>query len=478
MFTPPRAATRDDVRTQHGDQVKDEFAWFADTSDPEFRAYLEAENAYADEVMAPLAELRERIVGEIKGRVKETDLSVPVSYRGWWYYSRTQEGHQYAAECRVADIPGEPMPRPEPGDPLPGEQVLVDGEIEAAGADYFALSACEVSPDTELVAFAVDRSGDERFDVVVRRIGDGVVVDEMLTGVGYGLVWSADSSYLVYVRVDEAWRPHEVWLHRVGTDSAQDELLLTESDERFWLGIGQSRDERWLVVSAASKTTSECWLGDLDCSHPELVSVAGRREGLEYDVEPDRDGLFITHNATSPDFGVSWAPWNVRQELAGAEVRPSAPEEEWVPWLSPRPGVRFLGVDAFAEQVVVSLREGGLPSLKLARRQGQVMAVWEDLLLLAPQEELFSVSLAQNPSWEASALRVAYESFVTPKTLAEVQVADLSWTVLKQQEVLGGYRPECYVQSREWVTAEDGTAVPLSIVRRQVLRRMVPRRLS
>ncbi|GAB76465.1 oligopeptidase B [Austwickia chelonae] len=468
MLTPPRAATRDYVRTQHGDQVKDEFAWFADTADPEFRAYLEAENAYADEITAPLAEFRERLVGEIKSRVKETDLSVPVSHRGWWYYSRTQEGHQYGAECRVADVPGEPMPRPEPGCPLPGEQVLVDGEVEAAGSDYLALGACEVSPDSELVAFAVDRAGDERFDVVVRRIEDGTVVDATLTGVGYGLVWSADSSYLVYVRVDEAWRPHEVWLHRVGTDPTQDELLLTERDERFWLGIGQSRDERWLVVSAASKSTSECWLGDLELACPKLVSVAGRREGLEYDIEPDREGLFITHNATSPDFEVSWTSWQ-GVAVGGGQLSsddPAAPEERWVSWLAPRAGVRFLGVDAFAGQVVVSLREGGLPSLRLARHEEGGLATWDDLLPLAPQEELFSISLAQNPSWRTDRLRVVYESFVTPKTVAEIRVSDISWTVLKQQEVLGGYRPERYVQSREWATAEDGTAVPLSIVRR------------
>ena len=318
MPIPPRAATRPTRRCHHGDCVDDDYAWLADPADPAVRELLEAENAYADACCAPTAPLRERIVAEIKARTKETDLSVPVAYRDWWYYSRTQEGHQYPAECRVPRRPGEPRPAPEPGRPWPGEQVIVDGEVEAAGGDYFALGACEVSTDGRLVAFAVDRAGDERFDVVVRRIDDGTVLDDSLRGIGYGLVWARDDSYLIYTRLDEAWRPHQVWLHRVGADPAGDELLLAEPDDRFWLGVGSSRDDRLLLVSAASKTTSECWIGDLSRPRPALRSVAGRLEGREYDVEPAGDGLLITHNARAVDFEVAWAP------LPGGEEAPAA----------------------------------------------------------------------------------------------------------------------------------------------------------
>ena len=458
MPTPPTAAARPAERTLHGDRTIDEYAWLAGKSgnqvDAEVQAHLAAENAYAAAVTADQAGLRAAIVAEIKGRTKETDLSVPVAYRGWWYYSRTQEGHQYPAECRVAMIPGEPRPAPEPGRPWPGEQVLVDGDVEAAGGDYFALGACEVSPDGDLVAFAVDRAGDERFDVVVRRIADGVVVDDRVRGVGYGLVWSADSTYLVYTRVDDAWRPHQVWRHRIGADPAEDTLLLQEDDERFWLGIGSSRDDMQLVVGAGSKTTSECWLGSLVEPVPTLTSVAGRVSGWEYDVEPAGDGLLVTHNANSPDFEVSWL------------AAPGVPRQEWTSWLPPAVGVRYLGVEAFAGHVVVSLREGGLAGLRLARRTGPGVAGLATPTALAPPEELYAIGTEANPDWFADTLRVVHESFVTPKTLAEIDVASGAWTVLKRQEVLGGYDAAAYRQRREWVTAPDGVAVPLSLVHR------------
>ena len=459
MPTPPQIATRPVERTLHGDRTIDEYAWLAgkvdNRVDPQVRAHLQAENAYTEAVTAGQSELRAAIVAEIKARTKETDLSVPVAYRGWWYYSRTQEGHQYPAECRVAVVPGQPRPAPDPGRPWPGEQVLVDGDVEAAGGEYFALGACEVSSDGDLVAFAVDREGDERFDVVVRRIADGVVVDEGLRGVGYGLVWSADSSYVVYTRVDEAWRPHQVWRHEIGADPATDRLLLQEDDERFWLGIGSSRDDRTLVVAAGSKTTSECWLGSLeDAAGPALASVAGRVPGWEYDVEPAGDGLLVTHNANSLDFEVSWVEG------------PGRPREAWTPWLPPAAGVRYLGTEAFAGHVVVSLREGGLAGLRVARRSGPGAAGLGVPVPLVPDEELYAIGTEANPEWSTQVVRVLHESFVTPKTLAEVDVATGAWTVLKRQEVLGGYDAAGYVQRREWVTASDGAAVPLSLVHR------------
>ncbi|MBW3084390.1 Dipeptidyl aminopeptidase BI [Austwickia sp. TVS 96-490-7B] len=471
MPIPPRPSARPVDRIHHGDCVVDEFSWLQDRSDPQVVAHLEAENVYAREVTAGQEELRERIVAEIKARTKETDLSVPVAWRGWWYYARTQEGHQYPAECRVPVVPGEPRPAPQPGCPWPGEQVLVDGEVEAAGGDYLAFGASEVCPAGDLVAFSVDRSGDERFDVVIRRIADGVVVDDALRGVGYGLAWSWNSDYLVYCRVDESWRPYQVWMHRVGSDPAQDQLLLQEDDERFWLGFGTSKDDRRLLVAASSKTTGEWWIGDLSAQMPSLAPVAGRIPGWEYEVEWAGDGLLVTHNQHGVDFEVSWAPWPTSGETASGvrttgDVEPRSPREGWRGWLAPQQGVRYLGVEAFAGQVLVSLRREGQQSLQLFRRVGAAPERWDGPVEVAPQEELYSVSTESNPQWDATSLRVVYESFVTPRTVAEVDVTTGRWEVLKRQEVLGGYDPADYVQRREWVRAPDGARVPLSIVHR------------
>ncbi len=477
MSTPPVAAVRPSVRKHHGDVFVDQYAWLSRTDDSRTRAYLEEENAYTGAVTAHLGPLREELVAEIRSRVKETDLSVPVLDRGWWYYSRTAEGRQYPAECRVEDQAGAPRPAPEPGVPLPGEQVLIDGDVEAAGADYFALGACEVDRSGALVAFAVDRRGDERFDVTVRRIADGVVLDDSLRGVGYGLVWTADGTHLVYTRVDDAWRPHEVWLHRVGDDPSSDRMLLREGDERFWLSIGESRDGRWLVVSSAAKNTSEIWLADLASVATEatsgeaegdgsggrgLASVAGRTEGVEYEVEPAGPGIFLTHNETSPDFGVDWAPLGTRPVDGG----PLVPRQARIAWVVPEPGVRYFGVDAFAGHVVVTRRVEGLPQLALSAPSQASPTGWgAPRSIVVGEATLATVVLGNNPQWQSDSLRLIAESFVTPRAVLEYEVASGAITVLKRQEV-PGYDPALYVQRREWVTASDGVAVPLSLIYR------------
>ncbi len=473
MPTPPVAVVRPSVRTLHGDVFVDKYAWMSALDDSSTREYLEEENAYAGEATSHLASLRDLLVEEIRSRVQETDLSVPVLDRGWWYFSRTHEGRQYPAACRVAAVADAPRPDPAPGVPLAGEQVLLDGDVEAAGCDFFALGACEVSPAGDVVAFSVDRAGDERFDVIVRRIEDGQVVDDCLRGVGYGLVWSADSTRLVYTRVDEAWRPHEVWLHRVGDDPAHDRLLLTEPDERFWLSIGDSRDGRWLLVSAGSKNTTEWWLTDLSgfagIGAPDaepvvaLVSVAGRVDGVEYDVEPCGDGVLITHNATSPDFAVDWAPLDLDgtdldgpgidgpgldgPDLDGTDLdgtdrggrQLAGSPDGRRPWLTPVPGVRYLGVEAFA---------GGWGSPEPLR---------------VGDEDLVTLSVTSNPSWDAETIRLVHESFVSPRAIAEYDVASGATEVLKRQEV-PGYDPGRYRQRRDWAIADDGVAVPISLI--------------
>jgi len=196
-----------------------------------------------------LEPLRGRIFDEIKSRTQETDLSVPAAYQGWWYYSRTFEGLQYASQCRVRRLPGRGRPELEPGVTPEGEQVLLDGNVEAQGHEFFSLGAFEVSFDGRRIAYAVDVEGDERFALRIKEIETGEVIDEAVQEIGYGAVWSLDGQYLFYTRVDESWRPHQVWRHAVGTEATDDVLVFEELDERFWMGIGASRDDAWRAAS-------------------------------------------------------------------------------------------------------------------------------------------------------------------------------------------------------------------------------------
>lgn len=461
MARIPAPEHREHLRTHHGHTVDDPFAWLADSEDEDVLAHLRAENAYADATTAHLGALRERLVAEIRERTLETDLSVPVRYRGWWYYSRTVEGSQYAIRARVPARPAGARPDLRDGEVPVGEQVLLDGNLEAGDSEFFSLGALEVSPDGAQLAYGVDLRGDERFELRVRDLVSGEMLDRV-PDVGYGAVWSSDGRYLFYTRVDEAWRPHEIWRHEIGGPVADDVLVHAEPDERFWLGIGSSRDDRWLLVQAGSRTTTEARLLDLADPTGPLRLVAGRVDGVEYDVEPAGDILLVTHNARRPDFELAWAPLADPPASHARLDDPSA----WRPWLPVADDERIVGVDAFAGHVIVSLRSGGLTALRVVpRREGDGPAHGEPFDVPA-REALRTLSVGDNPEWDTPVLRYRLESFLTPATVAEFDVDTRATTVLKRQPVLGGYDPGDYVEERVWAKAPDGTAVPVSIVAR------------
>ncbi|WP_068402723.1 S9 family peptidase [Kribbia dieselivorans] len=457
--TAPRAPQRPIARTHHGDTVIDDYAWLADPENPEVLAHLRAENDYADAVTADLADLRQAIFDEIKSRVQETDLSVPVADGPWWYYSRTIEGGQYAISCR-APLTDRATP-PAVDAPVTGEQVLLDGNAAAAGHEFFAVGALTVSADHAVMAHAIDTTGDERFDVTVVDLATGAVLDTAVTNTGYGVELSRDGRYLFYVRVDEAWRPHELWRHEVGSDPAHDVLILAEPDERFWMGVGTSRGDTHLMVALGSRTTSEVHLLDLRDPLGPLRCVAPRREGVEYDVEPAGDHLLITHNTDHKDFDVAWAPLTATSA------------DQWRPLLSSGAGERFLGMDAFADFAVLTLRSDGLPGLRLLPRATSVEPVdgvspWdtariESVTYGAPGG---AISAADTPEFHTDRVRITHESWTRPRSVVDHVVATGEQVLLKQQPVLGGYDPAAYAESREWATAADGVRVPVSVVRR------------
>ncbi len=464
---PPVAPRRPVTRTFHGESVEDPYEWLRDADDPAVIAHLEAENAYAEARTAHLEPLRSAIFEEIKGRVQETDLTVPVVSGPWWYYTRTVEGGQYGVQCRAPrDLGSSRVPELDPEQPLPGEQVLLDGNAAAEGHEFFTLGAFGVSPDHSRLVYAVDVTGDERFDVTVQDLTTGEVLDESIRGIGYGVAFSRDGRYLFYVRVDDSWRPHEVWRHEIGTDPASDVRIYTEADERFWMGIGTSRDDRWLVLGIGSKTTSEFWVLDADDPTGELRCVAPRRDGIEYDVEVAGDHLLVVHNTRHPDGDLAWAPLDPARLRAGEPMS----HEDWQPLLDAQPGQRFLGVDAFDDFAVLSLREGGLPALRILPRGRRstpfASADYDPSHPVGFDDELHNVTLADTPEPGTDRIRVTHESWVAPRSVYDVEVATGERHLLKQQPVLGGVDLDAYVQRREWVVAADGAKVPLSIVHR------------
>jgi len=446
MPTAPVAKHVPSVRSHHGDEVSDPFEWLREKDDPEVRAHLQAENRYAEEMTADLAPLREAIFSEIRSRVQETDLSVPVRYRDWWYYSRTREGQQYAVHGRVhAGDAGVPVARPVlEGDGVPeGEVVLLDGNQEATGHEFFSLGGLEVSPDGSRIAYSTDVEGDERYALRIRVVDTGEVVDDAVTGTGTGLVWSLDGRYVFYARVDEQWRQHQVWRHEVGAPAEKDQLVFEEPDERYFVGLGASKDDRWILIAVASKITSEVLLLDAGTPLEQPRVVAPRRDGVEYDVEPAGDRLLIVHNAADPDFEIAQAPLT------------STSHEQWTPFLPSTPGERIAGIEAFEGFVAVSLRREGLTGLRVLPRDASGPGGFGAPRDLSFDEPIYSVGSGNTPDYASATLQVVFESMVTPATVYDYEVATQQLTQLKQQQIRGDYDLSQLVQRREWAVAQD-----------------------
>jgi oligopeptidase B len=455
--TPPIAKQVPTERTHHGDTVVDPYAWLTDGKDPEVVAYLEAENSYTGALTGGLAGLQSAIFDEIKARTQETDLSVPVRKGNWWRYQRTVEGQQYAIHCRRLVRDGEVTPPvPEDGKPLDGEEVLLDGNELAAGQAFFSLGALSVSPEENLLAYSTDFSGDERYTLRIKNLVSGEVLPDEVPDTYYGCAWSADGSALFYVTPDEAWRPYMVWRHLVGTPVSEDVAVFEESDEKFWLGVGLSRDERYIEIHTSSKLTSEVWL--LDSSEPqgEFTVVAPRRFGVEYDVEVAGDRLLILHNDGAENF-----------ELAAAPLPGAGDTSEWTPVIAHRADTRLLSVDAFESYLVVYYRRDGLTGLSVLPASGS----GDERPIVFP-EPLYTVGPSVNPEYTQTRFRLGFTSMVTPSTVYDYDLATGELTVLKQVQVLPApsgapYGPADYEQFREWAVAPDGTLVPISIVCRK-----------
>ena len=250
-MTAPVPKRVDSERIHHDDVFVDPYEWMRNKSDPEVIAHLEAENAHVESETAYQEPLRQKIFEEIKSRTKETDLSVPLRRGDWWYYGRSFEGKQYGVHCRCS------VAGPDDWDPpvfdehtdVAGEQVLLDENSEADGHDYFALGAATVSPDAGVLAYSVDIVGDERYTLRFKDLRTGELLPDRITGISAGVTWSADSTCVYYTTVDEAWRPDTVWRHRLGA-GGHDEQVFTEPDERFWVAVGRTRSDAYIVIAA------------------------------------------------------------------------------------------------------------------------------------------------------------------------------------------------------------------------------------
>lgn len=504
--TPPVAPKRYGyrVRDQFGQHFDDPWDWLRDGENPEVRAHLEAENAWADTVTAPTREAAARLVEEVKASTALTDVTVPIREGEFWYFRRFTEGQSYATHHRAPverDEAGAPIPLvPEPGVPTRGEELLVDENEWARGQEFFRLADLYPSPDGHLIAWARDTSGDERYTWVVQE-ASGRVIDEAVVDAGYGFAWADDSKSFIYMGVDDAWRACDVWLHRVGTPREADELLLVEPDEGFEMGFAPSGFPGHVVIHSSSSTAGRAWLWLP--AHPSVrplpLMPARARTLVSADSAGDR--LFIVHTGLtqegalaqamlpeggSPEalarLGVASSPAYSRQALADRtpgtplpedEPAPLTPFESWEPLRSPGPGERITDVEAHADYVALSLRSDSLTQVDVWDRR-EPTPTWRRVEVDAPVRTIATVPTP----WE-DPLRVEFQSQTVPPTVAEVALPDLapasspedtsetaalSTRTLRTHEA-PGWDPAEFVEERVWVLARDGaTRIPVTLI--------------
>ena len=509
--TPPVAPKRYGyrVRDQFGQHFDDPWDWLRDGDNPEVRAHLEAENAWADAVTEPTREAAARLVEEVKASTALTDVTVPIREGEFWYFRRFAEGQSYATHHRAPverDEAGVPIPLvPQPGVPTPGEELLVDENEWARGQEFFRLADMYPSPDGRLIAWARDTSGDERYTWVVQE-ASGRVIDEAVVDAGYSFAWADDSDSFIYMGVDDAWRACDVWLHRVGTPREADELLLVEPDEGFEMGFAPSGFPGHVVIHSSSSTAGRAWLWLP--AHPSVrpLPLMPVRPRTLVSADSAGDRLFIVHTGLtqegslaqamlpsegSPEalaqLGMTSSPAYSRQALADRapgtplpedEPAPLTPFESWEPLRSPGPGERITDVEAHADYVALSLRSGSLTQVDVWDRREE-KPTWRRVEVDVPVRTITTVLTP----WE-DPLRVEFQSQTVPPTVAEVslpdpapasslenphpedtsEIAALAVRTLRTHEA-PGWDPAQYVEECVWVLARDGaTRIPVTLI--------------
>lgn len=417
----------------HGETVVDDYFWLREKSEPEVVAYLEAESAYADAVLAPLEPLREGLYREMLARIKETDLSVPYRKREYWYYARTEEGKQYPILCRKK------------GSLDADERIVLDLNVLARGHAYFAVNAFTVSDDGCLLAYSVDTTGYREYTLHVKDLaseGDLPFAVDRVSSVA----WAADGRTLLYVVDDDAKRPFRLIRRRI--DGSDERVVLEESDERFSLDVSRSRSEALLIVASQSHTTGEARILDAATPDAEPRLVLPREPEHEYDVDHGSEGLYIRTNDGGRNFRLVVAPVDDPGRRRWREVLPH------------RDAVMFEGFDVFARHLVVHEIEDGLDRLAVTD-----LATGRAHRVEFP-EPAYAVFPDINAEFDASVYRFRYQSLVTPPTVYDYDLETRERKLLKRTEVLGGFDPSRYVIDRLQITAADGARVPVSLARR------------
>lgn len=448
VSTPPRPEQRPETLTLFGDTRVDEYAWLRDADSPEVVAHLEAENAHTEAWFAArTGELREQLFAELRGRIDERDHSVPVREGEWFYWARTEEGDEHARHCRL-HVPERDAAPPDPRDAAEGEQLFLDENALAEPHEFFDLATYATSPDQRWCAWLDDVEGDETYGLRLRSLPAAGPVDTPIITLAHGcgptLAW-VDASTIVYTRLDASHRPYQIWRHRLGSDPAEDLLLLDEADPKFYASVFRMRSDAFVAISLDSQISSEMWLIACDSPLDPPRCVQAREQGVEYALEHVDDRVFMLTNRGARNFRV--------------QVAALARLDEWHDFVPPREHVLIEDVDVFRTHVVVWERAEGLQRIRVIPFESSEAEHYVEFL-----DPTYSIWASSNPDIGATTLRFVYSSLTTPTSTFDYDLVARTRVLRKQEVVVGGHDASEYSSERMWATAPDGARIPISLV--------------
>ncbi len=433
----PVAKVQPQELTAFGVTRIDNYFWLRERENPQVIQYLEAENDYLKQVLAPTRGLQEKLFEEMKGRIKKDDASVPYLYNGYWYYSRFEKDGEYKLHCR------------RPAD-SPTEEVMLNGNLLAAENGYFSLAGVEVSPDGRKVVYGIDTAGRRFYTLRIKDLDSGHLLDDVIPDVTGDVTWALDNRTLFYTRQDPlTLRSFQVWRHELGAASGTDKLVFEEEEETFDVSIERTKSERFLVITSSQTLSTEHRILEADNPLGEFRVFEPRHRDLEYDIEHQGDRFLILTNHEAKNFRLMECDQN-STGLAG-----------WRQLVPHREDVFLEDLEVFDDWLVLAERFDGLTHLKILPADGSAVHH------LDFGEPTWSTWLSINMTMESGVLRFGYSSLTTSKTIYDYDMETRKKTKLKQTEVLGGYLPENYQAEYLQVPAADGTLVPVSLVYRK-----------
>lgn len=429
---PPVAKKTPKATKIHGYTLTDDYFWMREKSNPEVIKYLEDENAYTEKMMSDTKDFQESLYKEMLGRIKQTDVNVPYRLGDYYYYSRTEEGKQYPIFCRKK------------GSLEASEEITLELNELAKGYKYLGLGAYAISDDGNLLAYSLDFTGYRQYKLFVKDLRTGKVLPDTTERV-VSVVWANDNKTLFFTTEDPvSKRNDKFWKHTLG--DKDNTLLYEEKDELFDVSAGRSRDKKLIFLSSFAKTSTEVYYIPADKPDSELKIILPRESEHEYGVDHYEGMLYITTNKNAKNSRVVTAPID----------NPS--EKNWKDFIPHKPEVKIGGLDFFAGYCVVSEKENGLDYLRVIDTKTK-----QSHRIETPEND-YAIGLSNNPEFNTKTIRFNYTSLITPSSLFDYDMTTKKRTLLKQQEVLGGYDSSQYVADRVWAVARDGVKVPVSIV--------------